>query len=251
MNDGREKGGWEKRATRLIPLSSRLFVPLALCYNISTFSRLSVAFRFLVAFIVVMVLLSGCVSEPDDAIVLPQTDLYHVKVAEAWIGFESGHYHDAIIAFGEASEIDPLRSDAYLGLGWCYAMTDEMEESLLNFGLAILREPGVPDGHAARAFVYLAQNEYEAAIASADEAISLGGEQYVFSQIPDVRTRNLRLLIAECYYALGRYSDAQAQIDILKPDNNLNSDSRNYKRDLLLEIEALKSVGPVLERLQE
>jgi tetratricopeptide (TPR) repeat protein len=193
--------------------------------------------------------LNGCVSDPDDVIVLPQADLYHLRVAEAWIEFESGRYSDAIVEFGEASEIDPSRSSAYLGLGWSYAMTDQMDDSLSSFELAVMRDHGSPDAYAAKAFVYLTQNEYEAAIAAADEAISLGGEEYVFSQIPDVRTRNLRLLIAECYYAMGQYEDSQAQIDILKPDNNLDQTSRTYKRDLLLEIEALKPVGSVLEEI--
>jgi tetratricopeptide (TPR) repeat protein len=97
--------------------------------------------------------------------------------------------------------------------------------------------------------VYLAQNEYEAAIAAADEALLLGGEDYVFSHIPDVQTRSLRLLIAECYYAMGQYGDAQAQIDILEPDNELDQNSRTYEEDLLLEIERLKLPESVLDDL--
>jgi tetratricopeptide (TPR) repeat protein len=197
-------------------------------------------------FPIIAVFLSNCVNEPDDVVVLPPTDLYHVKITEAWIQFESGLYSDAIAAFREASEIDPLDSYAYLGLGWCYAMIDQMEDSLSDFGSAIMKDPASPDGYAAKAFVYLAQNEYEAAIAAADQAISLGGERYVFSQIPEVRTRNLRLLMAECYYAMGKYANAQAQIDILKPDNNLNQNSRTYKQDLILEIESLNPDEPVL-----
>jgi len=199
--------------------------------------------------IAVMILLSSCISGPDDVIVLPPADVYHTKVAEAWIEFESGRYREAIIVFREASEIDTLSPDAYLGLGWCYAMLDEMEDSLSNLEFANVKEPGSPDVYAAKAFVYLAQSEYEAAIAAADKAISLGGEEYVFSQIPEVQTRNLRLLIAECYYAMGQYEDAQVQIDILKPDNNLDPNSRNYKQDLLLEIENLKPVEPILAEL--
>ena len=204
---------------------------------------------FLIASAANVAFLGGCVSDSDDTIVLPPTDLYHLRVAEAWIEFESGRYFDAIAAFGEASEIDTSRSSAYLGLGWSYAMIDRMDDSLSSFELAIMKDQESPDAYAAEAFVYLTQNEYETAIAAADEAISLGGEEYVFSQIPDVRTRNLRLLIAECYYAMGQYADAQAQIDILKPDNNLDQNSRTYERDLLLELEELKPVGSILEEI--
>jgi tetratricopeptide (TPR) repeat protein len=239
VNDERGMGGQGDGGMRRKNDAVGLRVSVSPCFRVAPWS--------LVISIAITMLINGCVNGPDDIIVLPPTDLYHVKVAEAWIELESGRYHDATIGFREASEIDPLSSDAYLGLGWCYAMTDQMEESSSNFEVAIIRDPGSPDGHAAKAFVHLAQNEYAAAIEAADEAISLGGEEYVFSQIPEVRTGNLRLLIAECYYAMGQYADAQAQIDILKPDNNLDQDSRNYKRDLLLEIESLKPVGPIIE----
>ena len=192
---------------------------------------------------------SGCVTGPDDIIVLPPVDIYELRVDDAWIEFEAGHYENAIAAFSEAAEIDPARLDAYLGLGWCYAMIDEMGLSLSNLETTIMREPGSPDGYAAKAFVYLAQNKYEAAVIEADRAILLGGEEYVFDQIPDVRIRNLRLLVAEGSYAMGKYGDAQVQIDILEPENNLDQNSRTYKRDLLLEIESLRSVGEVLEEL--
>lgn len=189
-------------------------------------------------------LLGGCV----DGIALPPADAYHITAAEGWLQFELGHYDNAIGFFDEASEMEPMLSQAYLGLGWCYAMLDQMEASLSNIELTIVRDPESPDGHAARAFVYLARDEYETAAEAASEAVSLGGEEYVFSQIPEVRTENLRLLMAESYYAVGQYADAQAQVDILKPDNNLNQDSRTYKRDLLLEIEGLGSAEQVLEK---
>ncbi len=201
------------------------------------------------AFVTAAMLFVGCVSGPEDAIVLPPVDVYYIKIAEAWIEFESGRYYDAITIFSEASEIDPLLSQAYMGLGWCHAMIDEMEDSLSSFDLAILKEPGSPDGYASKAFVHLAQNEYEAAIDEAEQAISLGGEDYVFSQVPEVQARNLHLLIAECHYATGRYADAQVQIDILKPDNALDQNSRTYKQDLLLEIEAISSEESFLEGL--
>lgn len=136
-----------------------------------------------------------------------------------------------------------------LGLGWSYAMLDQMEASLSSLELAIVRGPELPDGYAAKAFVHLAQDEYEAAIEAAGEAIVFGGEGYVFSQIPDVQTRNLRLLMAESYYATEQYADAQIQVDILKPDSSLDQDSRTYRQDLLLEMESLGSAGSVLEEL--
>ena len=201
------------------------------------------------AFTVVVFLLSGCVDGTDDTIDLPFTDPYHLKIAEGWVEFESGRYNDAIAVFSEASEVDSLRSNAYLGLGWCYAMIDDLDRSLSNLVTATQKEPGAPDGHAAKVFVYLAQEQYDDVIAAGNRAISLGGDEYVFSQIPDVHTRNIRLAMAEAYYAEGQYADAQTQIDILEPNNRLDQNSQTYERDLILEIESLRSVSPVLEEL--
>jgi tetratricopeptide (TPR) repeat protein len=207
----------------------------------------------LIVSVVAIVFLSGCVTDPDDAITLPPIDasvsLYDLKVIGAWVEFESENYDGSISMFREASDIDPLRQDAYLGLGWCYAMMDQMEDAIYNFNVAIVKQSDSPDGHASVAFVYLAQNRYEDAIPAAERAISLGGEEYVFEWIIEVRTRNLRLLLAESYYALGRYADSQLQINILEPDNELDENSQTYKKDLLLEIERLRSPGPVLGEL--
>ena len=193
-----------------------------------------------------VVFLDGC-NGPDDVLVLPPFDDYHTVIAEGWLEFGAGRYNNAIMVFDEAAEIDPTLPQAYLGLGWSYAMIDQMEVSLSNIELAIVKDSESPDGYAAKAFVHLAQDEYEAAIEAAGEAIVFGGENYVFSQIPDVKTRNLRLLMAESYYATGQYTDAQIQVDTLSPNNNLDQNSRTYTQDLLLEMESLGST--VLEEL--
>lgn len=199
--------------------------------------------------LILLAIVSGCVNGPDDTLILPPADEYDTAVAVGWLGFEAGSYGDAVLTFDKAVEIDPALSQAYLGLGWSYAMLDRMDFALSNLDLAIERDSESPDGHAGKAFVHLARSEYEAAIEAARQAIDFGGEDYVFSQIPDVQTRNLRLVMAESHYALGQHSDAQAQVDILNPDNNLDEDSRTYKQDLLLEIEDLGSVVLVLEEL--
>ena len=182
-------------------------------------------------------------------VTLPPADEYHTAVAEGWLEFGVGRYDNAVMVFDKAVEIDSTLSQAYLGLGWSYAVLDQMDVALSNLDLAIARDSESPDGYAAKAFVHLARGEYEAAIEAARQAIDFGGEDYAFSQIPDVQTRNLRLVMAESHYAIGQYSDAQAQMDILNPNNNLDKDSQTYRQELLLEIENLGPVGLVLEEL--
>ena len=208
----------------------------------ATRSHSGIIFFLLLA---VTALFCGCVNGPDDVIVLPQADTYYTKVAEGWLEFQRGNYENAITVFGEASDIDPTLPEAYLGLGWCYSMLDQMDNALSNFDLAIAVESESPHGYAAKAFVHLALSQYETAIEMAIEAISLGGEEYVFGQFPDVNTENLRLLMAESYYATGQYTNSREQVDILNPDNNLDPDSRTYLQELLLEIENLGSTMPI------
>jgi len=199
--------------------------------------------------LILLAIVSGCVNGPDGVVALPPADEYHTAAAEGWLEFGAGRYDNAVMAFDRAVEIDSTLSQAYVGLGWSYAMLNQMDVARSNLDLAIARDSESPDGYAARAFVHLAQGEYEAAIEAARRAIDFGGDDYVFSQISDVQTRNLRLVMAESHYATGQYPDAQAQVDILDPDNNLDKDSRTYKQDLLLEIENLGPVGLVLEEL--
>jgi len=204
-------------------------------------------FKYLII-IIIALFLKACVSEPDNTIILPVDD-YYSKLAQGWIEFDARQYEEAIVIFSEASEIDPLRYEAYLGLGWAYAMTDQMSESLYNLDQAVAISPSIPDAYAAKAFILLVQSKHDDAIFSAKEAISLGGNEYMFSSLPCVSAESLRLLLAECYYVVGQYQDAQAQIDILKPDNQLEPENQNYKTELLLEIEKLSSVETVLDEL--
>lgn len=199
--------------------------------------------------LILLAILSGCVNGPDDVVTLPPADVYDTAVAVGWLGFEAGSYGDAVLTFDKAVEIDPALSQAYLGLGWSYAMLDQMDFALPNLDLAIERDAESPDGYAGKAFIHLARGEYESAIEAARQGIDFGGEDYVFIQIPDVQTRNLRLVMAESHYALGQHSDAQAQVDILNPDNNLDENNRTYEQELLLEIENLGSVVLVLKEL--
>ncbi len=188
-----------------------------------------------------IVFLIGCSPDSEDTLIIPIEDDYDLEIARGWISFSSDDYQGALHSFGKASKMESLDARAYIGLGWCYAMIDKLDDAIANFDYAIAREPSSPDGYAGKAFILMAKNEFEKTIEIAFKAITLGNEGYIFSQIPDVNLSSLRLLLAECYYAMGNYAEAMIQVDIIEPYNKLDRNSRNFKQDLLAELERLKS----------
>lgn len=197
----------------------------------------------------IIVLFVGCSPDSEDTLIIPIENDYELEIARGWLKFGSDDFKSALSTFLKASEINPLDARAYIGLGWCYAMSDELDIAIVNFDYAITREAGSPDGYAGKAFVFMAKNKYEETIETAFKAITLGNESYIFSQIPDVNSYSLRLLIAECYYAIGNYAEAMIQVDIIKPYNKIDRNSRNFKQDLLGELEKIKSEIKIMNDL--
>ncbi len=189
----------------------------------------------------IIIFFIGCSPDSEDTLIIPIEHDYDLEIARGWIKFGSDDYHSALSTFLNAIKIDPLDARAYIGSGWCYAMTDRLDDAITNFNSAIIRDPDSPDGYAGKAFVLMVKNEYEETIETAFKAITLSNENYIFSQIPDVNSSSLRLLIAECYYAMGNYAEAMIQVDIIKPYNKIDRNSRNFKQDLISELEKIKS----------
>lgn len=197
----------------------------------------------------IIVLFVGCSPDSEDKLIIPIENDYDLEIARGWLKFGSDDFKSSLSAFLKASEINPLDARAYIGLGWCYAMSDELDNAIVNFDCAITREADSPDGYAGKTFVLMAKNKYEETIETAFKAITLGNESYIFSQIPDVNSHSLRLLIAECYYAIGNYAEAMIQVDIIKPYNKIDRNSRNFKQDLLGELEKIKSEIKIMNDL--
>ena len=121
----------------------------------------------------------------------------------------------------------------------------------------------VEDAFAGRAATALAASENLLAIASAESTLARD-HVYEFSRHDKYNWRDLRLIMAQAYFALAQYSDAQAQVDILDPDNGLDpADSESwvvdgqthltYEAALAMEIEWLRSTegGGVLASAAE
>jgi tetratricopeptide (TPR) repeat protein len=163
--------------------------------------------------------------------------------AEGWAHYEQGRYPDAIGKFDAAVEADPAYADAYNGLGWSYGKLDSLAEAAANFAWCISNGETGPDPYAGQAPVLrdLDPPQFSNAITAASTALSKSST-YEFSHNEDFDWRDLRLIMAQCYFQLKDYTQALAQVDILDPSNTVDPSGPafEYRRDLAAAIEDLE-----------
>ena len=177
--------------------------------------------------------LAGC--GEDVAVVAPDAG---ERIDEGWREYIAGNYEDAIAKYQEALEEDSSSAEAHNGIAWARARLGQTRDSIDSFRKAVARDPGNADAHAGLAGAYLADGDYERAIASANLVLSLQPEYE--SHHDDIKAADIHILLAECYYSIGDYAAAKAQIDLLGGTGKfLDTSSPTYLRDLLLLIEEL------------
>ena len=173
-----------------------------------------------------------------------------------WSEFETGAYNDALPYFNAAVELDANHADAYSGIGWSQAMLGSLSESATAFQTAGTYGLTTQDANAGLAVVYRDLPSLTNAISRASSVIT-NEPSYVFSHCTSIDYQDMHLVMAQCHFRLGEanFPDAQAQVDILDPDNGLDPDTpgtwvvdgqayQTYAEALLMEIESLEaSIG--------
>lgn len=181
-----------------------------------------------------VVALYGCGGDSEE-VVRPNADTY---VGQGWIEYAAGSYEAAIEQFQFALTNDPEKAEAYNGIGWAYARLGKVNDSIDNFKKATLKDPQNADAHAGLAGVYFISSNYEQAIASAKQVLSIKLDYQ--SPHDKMKANNVRLLLAESYYDIGDYSSAKSQIEQLGVyGKTFDPGSPTYLSDLLLAIEEL------------
>ena len=161
------------------------------------------------------------------------------KTNEGWALFEDGDYTGAIGKFNEAVSLDDTYADAYNGLGWSFANLDSLARSLTQFGLCITNGMS-GDPHAGRAPVYrdLDPPQFENAVSTATTALSLDSD-YEFEHDDNFNWRDLRIIMAQSHFGLGRYDLANAEVGLLG-GHVQDVESPTFVEDLATEIERLE-----------
>lgn len=133
---------------------------------------------------------------------------------EGWEAYMDGDYEGAKERFEEAVNIDPTIGfvPAYVGLGWTHGKMANLQASIENFQNALLGEPGNVDALAGIAFAYLANDNYEQAIANVNRALAID-PNYSFEH-DNVTWQDLHMVLAESYYYMGDFENAQTELGI-------------------------------------
>ena len=147
-------------------------------------------------------------------------------VLVSWQTYESGNYAEAIGYFEDMLELNPNYPDGYNGLGWCYGsnVIDSLETALENFNYANALNSNFADAVAGRGFVFLALKQYSKAVNDFNRIIQ-NYPNYVFLHNSTVTISDVRLGLAEASFYRQNYQLAQEQLDLLAPQNGLDSNN--------------------------
>jgi tetratricopeptide (TPR) repeat protein len=158
--------------------------------------------------------------------------------AKGWELYEARDYAGALEKFNEAVSEDPDYTDGYVGLGWSYGKLAQKIESISNFQIALSKDAQNVDALAGIALAYLANDEYDQAIASANQALAIN-PAYSFAHGSNVTWRNLRIVLAESHYYKGEFPEARDEVDKLSPGwtDEFDPDDPDHLKMLLEEIE--------------
>jgi tetratricopeptide (TPR) repeat protein len=199
--------------------------------------------RFIAILFTAALLLPACkptVNEaPTNVIITQPTEEAVAFTGQGWAAFEQKDYATALALFKQAIGKNDMYADAFNGMGWTYARMDSVAIALQYFDMAIGLNFSLIDAYAGRAFVSLALDKYNDAIASVSRVQRIGPPFYVFRHDNTVSLNDLFLVKAQSYFLLGEYTAAQTLINQLDPANHLDPTSKAYVEELANEIEVL------------
>jgi len=164
-----------------------------------------------------------------------------VLVEEGWEKFSYRGYQNALLKFQEAITKDDTYSEAYCGAGWASARIPNLQTASNYFSQCLSLDIYYADAYAGLAFVYNAGKAYQNSISSAQYTLELNSK-WAFDHDSSLDYKDLYLIMAEDYFALGDLSSSLAQVKLLDPTFDANVDSFEGKQALAEKIERLRSI---------
>jgi tetratricopeptide (TPR) repeat protein len=186
----------------------------------------------------IFLLIINC--ELQDGITPPDENVEEL-VNEGWEQFKSGNYQLALETFQDAIARDNNYAEAYNGAGWASARLTNLSNAVSYFTQCISLNASLVTAHAGLAFVYNAQKEYASAINSANKALSLRSN-WLFTYDESIGYKDLHLILAASYFALGNFSQSLAQVQKLNPSFTADFNTYEGKSALAEEIERLRGI---------
>jgi tetratricopeptide (TPR) repeat protein len=163
-------------------------------------------------------------------------------IEKGWQKFEGGNFAGAGSDFDAALSISANAGDssgAFLGLGWAQLRRDQAGVAANNLAEYLNLSPGSNDGRAGLAFACLGQDDFQGAIDAA-EAVLSSDPSWTFGHDGSVDYSDLRLLLAQSYYALADYSESLRIVQqYFDSGFSVDPDTPKGRDDLARKIESL------------
>jgi tetratricopeptide (TPR) repeat protein len=136
------------------------------------------------------------------------------STANGWKLYTTRDYSGALSSFQEAIGLDETYTDAYNGAGWTYAKMNDMNSAVSNFTNGLHHDQANLEIQAGLSFVYNARKSYPLSIDAA-QAVLAADAGWAFSHDTSIAASDVRLVLAQDYFAQGQYALSRDQVHLL------------------------------------
>jgi len=140
-----------------------------------------------------------------------------------WQLLKEKNYYGAKSAFRNYLTYYPASVSALTGLGWCLLRTDSISAAQSNFLAALDSEPLQAEALSGMAWLTFRASQWTGLQAHLEKLLA-SDSLYIFPGDTSYNYRDLRLMLANAYNRLDMSAEAQAQLDLIYPQNGLNPD---------------------------
>lgn len=193
-------------------------------------------------FLSVAVFTAGCSKKATE----PTTPSVDELMTNAWNAFHQGYFSSALDYFNQVLAQNSAHTDALNGKGWCLGVLGNRSGALAAFNAGLSAAPSNNSLKAGLAFTLAAMDSggravtVDSTVLASDSLWALG-HRYVMSWDYLMDWRDLRVLMAEELFELGRFAESLAQVKKLDPSVSVGTDFTlpENQAALLVEIERL------------
>ncbi|MDI6767210.1 MAG: hypothetical protein QME52_10345 [Bacteroidota bacterium] len=162
-------------------------------------------------------------------------------INQGWEAFGKREYQTALDKFTEALRMDSSIADAYNGAGWSSGKLNLLDNAVKYFLSGKSKPNSSLDISAGLSIIYNAKKEYNLSISEAF-VIFRTNPEWVFSRDTSVNKFDLRIILAENYFALGNFEISYEHVKLLNPTFNINFRTMEGQTVLAHEIERLRNI---------
>ncbi len=147
----------------------------------------------------------------------PGTDPTATELTDqGWDKFEDSELDSAEAYFVDALDTDSTYGEAWTGRGWVDLLRDSLSNAISDFDKALALDTGQEDAQAGKAALLpeIEPPDFQGAVDAAESVLS-GAGRYIFDHDTDFDWMDLRLIMAQSFFALTFYDSANVQVDSL------------------------------------